>query len=95
MVKIFLIFSQVEFVEPSAKTVRKPATNLVENVTLVVVAQGSCNLVIGHVGTISVLSPQGSECLGIVESKETLLSVLPVDHVVVLGLLQDSKCELP
>ena len=41
------------------------------------------------------LSPEGGKSGGVVETKQALFPVLPVHHVVVRRLFQDSKCELP
>lgn len=78
-----------------AETVGQPSSDLAENVPLVVVTQCPCHLVIRHTRSVSVLSPQGSESRGVVETKEPLLLVLPRDHVGVLRLAEYSKSKLP
>jgi len=72
-----LNITQVELAEPLGKAIGEPASNLLQNVPFIVVTKCSCNFVIGHCGTISVFPPQGSKGLGVVESKESLLLVLP------------------
>ena len=66
-----------------------------ENVPLVVVAKGSGDFVVGHVGSVSVLPPESSKGLGVMETKQSFLLILPAHHVLVLRLLQNSQCELP
>ena len=82
-----LLVGHIELTQPLAESVGESATDLVENITLVVVAKCSCNFIVGHVWSVSVLSPESGKSLGIMETKQPLLLVLPVDHVVVLGLL--------
>lgn len=87
VLKRVLLIGHVELTQPLAESVSEPATDLIENITLVVVAKCSCNFVIGHVRPVSVLSPESGKSLGVMETKQPLLLILPVDHVVVLGLL--------
>ena len=90
MLKRVLLVGHVELTQPLAESVGESATDLVENITLVVVAKCSCNFVVGHIWSISMLSPESGKSLGVMETKQPLLLILPVDHVVVLGLLEDS-----
>ena len=87
--------AEVELAESLGESVGEPATDLLQNIPLVVVAQSSGDLVIGHLGTIAVFAPEGGKGLGVVEAEESLFSLLPRYHVFVLWLLQDSESELP
>ena len=90
MLKRVLLVGHIELTQPLAESVGESATDLVENITLVVVAKCSCNFVVGHIWSISMLSPESGKSLGVMETKQPLLLILPVDHVVVLGLLEYS-----
>ncbi len=85
----------VEFSQPVAEAVGQSPSNLLENVPLVIVAKSPSDLIVSHVGSISVFPPESGKGLGIVETEETFLLILPADHVVVFRLLEDPQSELP
>lgn len=95
-IKVKLLVSvHVLFSETLAELVREPASNLLENVSLVVVPESSGDLVVCHAWSVSVPSPQGCKCWRIVEAEQTILLVLPAHHVTILLLLEDLEKELP
>lgn len=78
-----------------AELVGETTSHLVENVSLVVVAEGSGHFVVSHVGPVPVSAPEGGKGLGIVEPEHSFLLVLPGHHVGVGRPLQDLEGELP
>lgn len=85
----------VELSQSLTEAVGQPPSDLVQDVPLVVVTESPGHLVVSHVGAVSVLAPESGKGGGIVETEESLLAVLPVDHVVVGRLLEHAQGELP
>ena len=89
------LFVCVQLAQSLAKAIGEASSNLVQNVSLVIITQSPGNFIIGHAGSISVFSPQGCEGLSITEAEQPLLLVLPRHHVLILGLLDHTQSELP
>ena len=87
--------AKIQLAQPLCEPVGEASTDLLQNVPLVIVAKCPRDLVVGHLGTIPVFSPQGGKSLGVVEAKQPFFSFLPRHHVLVLRLLEDAEGELP
>ena len=89
------LFVCVQLAQSLAKAIGEASSNLVQNVSFVIITQSPGNFIIGHTGSVSVFSPQGSEGLSITEAEQPLLLVLPRHHVLILGLLDHTQGKFP
>lgn len=89
------LFVCVQLAQSLAKAIGEASSNLVQNVSFVIITQSPGNFIIGHAGSVSVFSPQGSEGLSITEAEQPLLLVLPRHHVLILGLLDHTQGKFP
>lgn len=89
------LFVCVQLAQSLAEAIGQASSNLVQNVSFVIITQSPGNFIISHAGSVSVFSPQGSEGLSVTEAEKALLLVLPRHHVLILGLLDHTQGELP
>ena len=85
----------IELAQSFTESVRKSSTNLIQDISFIIITKCSCDFIVRHVWTVSVLSPKSSKGRCIMKSKQSFISVLPINHVVVDGFLKHTKCEFP